>query len=80
MGVNQFRIHALKCVKCPYRLGKIKCIQNPCIECMGQKRKTHPFPIPVEIHERLICEKCGSNRFKDGKCIVCGSEKKNKLL
>lgn len=73
---GHFPIHAIKCIKCPYRLGTIKCVINPCIECLEQKRKTHPFPTPVEIHENVICKKCGSNTFKDGKCAICGSKVK----
>ncbi|MBR3046163.1 MAG: hypothetical protein IKH27_12485 [Oscillospiraceae bacterium] len=33
----------LKCLKCPYYLGQIKCIVSPCRECIMSKRKTHPF-------------------------------------
>lgn len=69
-----------KCKTCPYHLGKIKCIHNPCIECNQSNRKTHPFPTPIEIHEGIICRKCGSNRFKDGKCAICGSPLKRKLF
>lgn len=65
-----------KCLDCPYYLGTIKCIKDPCIECKLQKCKNHPFPTPVEIHEGQICAKCGSNRFKDGKCINCGSKQR----
>ena len=36
-------IKQLKCMRCPYHQGKIKCVQNPCIECMQSKRITHPF-------------------------------------
>jgi len=69
-----------KCKTCPCHLGKIKCIHNPCIECNQSNRKTHPFPTPIEIHEGIICRKCGSNRFKDGKCAICGSPLKRKLF
>jgi hypothetical protein len=33
-----------KCKKCPYKLGIIKAIENPCIACRSSGRKTHPFP------------------------------------
>lgn len=34
----------LKCLKCLYKLGLIKCVQNPCPECKASKNKTPPFP------------------------------------
>ena len=37
---------AVKCLTCPYRLGEVKCIKDPCFECMDSKRKTHPFSKP----------------------------------
>ena len=40
----------LKCLKCPYKLGLIKCVQNPCPECKASKSKKHPFP-EAEIKE-----------------------------
>ena len=36
-------IKQLKCIRCPYHLGYIKCVRDPCIECMQSGRKTHPF-------------------------------------
>jgi len=33
-----------KCLKCPYRLGYIKCITDPCNECKEKKLKKPPFP------------------------------------
>lgn len=36
-----------KCKKCPYRLGEIKCVTNPCPKCKASGSKTHPFPKPV---------------------------------
>lgn len=36
-----------KCKKCPYKLGIIKTIENPCIACRSSGRKTHPFPEPT---------------------------------
>ena len=33
----------MKCLNCPYRLGLVKCVRTPCIECMREGRKTHPF-------------------------------------
>lgn len=35
--------HGLKCLKCPYYLGLIKCIVNPCIDCVLTGQKTSPF-------------------------------------
>lgn len=37
----------LKCLTCPYKLGIIKCIKNPCIECRQSGQKTHPFGLWV---------------------------------
>lgn len=34
----------LKFLKCPFKLGLIKCIQNPCHECKASKSKKSPFP------------------------------------
>lgn len=42
--VYQRRICMLKCLKCPYKLGLIKCTSNPCPECKASKSKKHPFP------------------------------------
>jgi len=36
----------IKCLKCPYNLGFIKCIVSPCPECLLSKRKKHPFMVP----------------------------------
>ncbi len=33
----------IKCIKCPYYLGQIKCIVSPCKECISSGRITHPF-------------------------------------
>gem|GEM_PF-3748927 len=33
----------VKCLTCPYYLGHIKCLVNPCKECILNKRKKHPF-------------------------------------
>ena len=40
-------IKKLKCKKCPYKIGLIKCIENPCPECRKAGRKSPPFPEPV---------------------------------
>lgn len=40
----------LKCLKCPYKLGLIKCVTSPCAECKASKIKKPPFP-EVEIKE-----------------------------
>lgn len=34
----------LKCLKCPYKLGLIKCVLDPCQEYKASKSKKHPFP------------------------------------
>ena len=36
-----------KCRQCPYHLGMIKPIIDPCIKCRMDKRKTPPFPKPI---------------------------------
>ncbi len=63
-----------KCQTCPYKQGLIKAKLDPCIQCKASGRKTHPFPMPVEIHEGKRCAKCGSNRFVNGKCAVFGAK------
>lgn len=40
----------LKCLKCPYKLGLIKCVSNPCPHFKESKSKIHPFP-ETEIKE-----------------------------
>lgn len=40
----------LKCLKCPYKLGLIKCVTDPCLECKESKSKKPPFP-EAEIKE-----------------------------
>lgn len=40
----------LKCLKCPYKLGLIKCVTDPCLECKERKSKKPPFP-EAEIKE-----------------------------
>ena len=69
-----------KCKTCPYKQGRIKSLTDPCIKCKLQNHKEHPFPMPVEIHEGVICAKCGSNRFKGEKCAVCGSTQRRRLF
>lgn len=32
-----------KCKICPYYLGMIKCITNPCVQCRTDKLKRNPF-------------------------------------
>lgn len=43
MADRRIPLHGLKCLKCPYYLGKIKCVIDPCRECILSKRKKHPF-------------------------------------
>ena len=40
----------LKCMKCPYKLGLIKCITNSCTECKASKSKKTPISV-AEIKE-----------------------------
>jgi len=68
----------LKCSVCPYKLGIIKCVVNPCIECRMRNSSEHPFPDIKIIHENKQCPDCGSNHFIGNKCAVCG--KKIKIL
>ncbi len=39
-----------KCLKCPYKLGLVKCVIDPCPQCKESKCKEPPFPA-VEIKE-----------------------------
>lgn len=43
-------INMKKCKSCPFHLGKIKCITNPCPQCKETKSKKPPFP-EAEIKE-----------------------------
>lgn len=45
----------LKCLKCPYKLGLIKCPVSPCPQCKESKSKKPPFP-EAEIKEEKICK------------------------
>lgn len=45
----------LKCLKCPYKLGLVKCIKSPCPECKASKSKRPPFP-EAEIKEEKTCK------------------------
>lgn len=33
-----------KCKICPYHLGTIKCVTDPCPQCKARKSKKTPFP------------------------------------
>lgn len=33
----------LKCITFPYKLGSVKCVKDPCVECRLSGRLTHPF-------------------------------------
>lgn len=68
------------CRDCPYRLGTLKSEKAPCIECHLKNLPKSPFSSPVLISEGTVCEKCGSNRFINGKCAACGSKAKRKLF
>lgn len=35
----------LKCRKCPYKLGEVKCKTNPCPECIASGRKKTAFSV-----------------------------------
>lgn len=41
----------LKCRKCPYKLGEVKCKTNPCPECIASGRKKPPFQLSVILKE-----------------------------
>lgn len=32
-----------KCKTCPYKLGTIKCVTDPCRDCLASKSKKNPF-------------------------------------
>lgn len=36
-----------KCADCPYRLGRVQCVKDPCPACRASGRKRHPFAEPV---------------------------------
>ncbi|MCR4646597.1 MAG: hypothetical protein K5695_14515 [Oscillospiraceae bacterium] len=61
-----------KCETCPYKLGVIKCVRDPCIECRASGRKDHPFTYltPKQDH----CYKCGGKSIVNGKCLACGAK------
>lgn len=63
----------LKCLTCPYYLGKIKPATDPCVPCTLNKRHTHPFrDSDVIIHKHKRCVHCGFNKEEDGYCVRCG--------
>jgi len=35
--------HMSKCKECPYKIGLIKCVKNPCPDCIASGEKTDPF-------------------------------------
>lgn len=68
-------IAVLKCMTCPYKLGTIKCVVNPCIQCSQSGRESHPFrQDSVMIHEKYRCTYCGSNKVKGHVCANCGNK------
>lgn len=42
----------VKCIKCPYKLGEVKCKTSPCPECIASGRKKPPFQLSVNIKEK----------------------------
>lgn len=38
-----------KCLTCPYKLGKVKCIVSPCRKCIDSGRKDNPFDANSEV-------------------------------
>ena len=42
----------MKCLTCPYRLGLIKCVTDPCPQCRTSKSRKHPFPEPEIKYDR----------------------------
>lgn len=61
----------IKCLKCPYKLGMVKCTRNPCPACRESGRKNHPFPEGRLVSEQKTCAACGS-LIIGGRCISCG--------
>ncbi|MBR6624248.1 MAG: hypothetical protein IKK91_10200 [Ruminococcus sp.] len=51
-GTKMILLTKHKCRKCPYKLGVIKFIENPCPECRNSGRKTSPFPEPVVKYKK----------------------------
>lgn len=50
------KLFGIKCMKCPYYLGIIKCIISPCTECILLKRKKHPFTEMLSDNRRKEAE------------------------
>jgi len=44
---RDFRKKWKKCADCPYHLGRIQCVKDPCPACGASGVKKHPFPKPV---------------------------------
>ena len=38
-----------KCKDCPYKLGVVKCVVSPCIDCIASGSKVHPFKDTKEM-------------------------------
>ena len=68
-----------KCRTCPYKLGQIKSITDPCIECKMSGRKDNPFARIKTRTTDTRCRKCGSLAVQNGKCALCGA-KQTKLF
>ena len=62
------RMHGLKCLRCPYYLGQIKCVTDPCIECVRENRMKHPFGT---LPETARCPVCGGALDVRGTCPKC---------
>lgn len=46
-----------KCADCPYRLGRVQCVKDPCPACRASGRKRHPFAEPQIVHSDSM--ECG---------------------
>lgn len=40
-----------KCKECPYKLGTVKCVENPCLQCIESGSSTNPFGKYVEKYD-----------------------------
>ena len=65
------RMHGLKCLRCPYYQGRIKLLCDPCVQCVMEKRLTHPFSDSGKIRAEQFCPVCGSPLKANGKCPFC---------
>ena len=62
------RMHGLKCLRCPYYLGQIRCVTDPCVPCVTENRMSHPF---ASLTDQMRCPVCGGRLNAFGKCPKC---------